>query len=34
MPLMIGIGVLEHLVYGAVLGVVTTALIIKVKRKR
>jgi hypothetical protein len=34
MPVMIGIGVLEHLVYGAALGVVTTALIIKVKRKR
>jgi hypothetical protein len=34
MPLMMGMGILEHLVYGAVLGVVTTALIIKVKRKK
>lgn len=33
-PLMIGIGILEHLVYGAVLGAVTSALMLKVKRVR
>jgi hypothetical protein len=33
MPMMFGIGVLEHLVYGAVLGAVTTALLLKVGRK-
>jgi hypothetical protein len=32
MPTMIGIGVLEHLVYGAVLGAVTSALVLKVRR--
>jgi hypothetical protein len=34
MPLMIGMGILGHLVYGAVLGIVTTALIHKVNPKR
>jgi TM2 domain-containing membrane protein YozV len=34
MPMMFGIGFLEHLVYGAVLGAVTTALLLKVGRKR
>lgn len=34
MPTMIGMGVLEHLVYGAVLGAITTALILKVNPKR
>ena len=34
MPTMIGIGILEHLVYGAVLGGITTALIVKVNPKR
>jgi hypothetical protein len=29
MPMMIGIGVLEHLVYGAVLGAITSALVLK-----
>ena len=33
MPTMIGMGVLEHLVYGAVLGTITTALILKVNPK-
>ena len=34
MPMMIGMGVLEHLVYGAVLGVVTTVLILKIEMRR
>jgi hypothetical protein len=34
MPMMIVIGILEHLVYGAVLGAVTTALILKTGIKR
>jgi hypothetical protein len=34
MPMMIGIGVLEHLVYGAVLGAVTTALVLKAGKRR
>jgi hypothetical protein len=34
MPMMTGIGVLEHLVYGAVLGAVTTALILKTAEMR
>src|SRR5919106_275348 len=34
MPMMIGIGILEHLVYGAVLGAVTTALILKTGIRR
>jgi hypothetical protein len=29
MPMMMGIGVLEHLVYGAVLGAITSALVLK-----
>ena len=33
MPSMIGIGILEHLIYGAVLGAVTTLLIVKVGMK-
>jgi hypothetical protein len=32
--MMIGMGVLEHLVYGAVLGAVTTALILKMAEMR
>jgi hypothetical protein len=31
---MMGIGILEHLVYGAVLGAVTTALILKTGMRR
>jgi hypothetical protein len=34
MPMMMGIGILEHLVYGAVLGAVTTALILKTSIRR
>ena len=34
MPMMIGMGILEHLVYGAVLGAVTTALILKTGMRR
>jgi hypothetical protein len=34
MPTIIGMGVLEHLVYGAVLGAITTALILKVNPNR
>jgi hypothetical protein len=34
MPMMIGIGILEHLVYGAVLGAVTTALILRTGIRR
>ena len=34
MPIMFGIGVSEHLVYGAVLGIVTTALILKTRIRR
>jgi hypothetical protein len=34
MPMMIGIGVLEHLVYGAVLGAVTTVLVLKIAEMR
>ena len=34
MPMMIGMGILEHLVYGAVLGAVTTALILKTGIRR
>jgi len=34
MPMMMGIGILEHLVYGAVLGAVTTALILKTGMRR
>jgi hypothetical protein len=34
MPMMIGIGVLEHLVYGAVLGAVTTVLVLKTAEMR
>ena len=34
MPMMMGIGILEHLVYGAVLGAVTTALILKTGTRR
>lgn len=34
MPMMIGIGILEHIVYGAVLGAVTTALILKTGIRR
>lgn len=29
MPMMFGMGILEHLVYGAVLGIVTAVLILK-----
>ena len=34
MPMMMGIGILEHLVYGAVLGAVTTVLILKTGMRR
>jgi TM2 domain-containing membrane protein YozV len=34
MPMMMGMGILEHLVYGAVLGAVTTALILKTGMRR
>src|ERR687897_3085807 len=34
MPMMVGIGILEHLVYGAILGTVTTAFILKTGMKR
>jgi hypothetical protein len=34
MPMMIGMGVLEHLVYGAILGAVTTVLILKTGMRR
>ena len=34
MPMMMGMGILEHLVYGAVLGAVTTALILKTDMRR
>jgi hypothetical protein len=34
MPMMMGIGVLEHLVYGAVLGVITSALVLKLGAKK
>ncbi len=34
MPMMIGIGVLEHLVYGAVLGAITSALIHKLGARK
>jgi hypothetical protein len=34
MPMMIGMGILEHLVYGAVLGAVTTSLILKTGMRR
>jgi hypothetical protein len=34
MPMMMGIGILEHLAYGAVLGAVTTALILKTGMRR
>src|ERR687898_3481057 len=34
MPMMMGIGILEHLVYGAILGTVTTAFILKTGMKR
>src|SRR5918994_770104 len=34
MPMMIGIGILEHLVYGAILGAVATAFILKTGIKR
>ena len=34
MPMMIGMGILEHLVYGAILGAVTTAFILKTDMKR
>jgi TM2 domain-containing membrane protein YozV len=34
MPMMMGIGILEHLIYGAVLGAVTTALILKTGMRR
>ncbi len=34
MPMMFGMGFLEHLIYGAVLGVVASTLIIKVEMKR
>jgi hypothetical protein len=34
MPMMMGIGILEHLIYGAVLGTITTALILKTGIKR
>jgi gas vesicle protein len=33
-PLMIGIGVVEHLVYGAILGAVASALALKVRRAK
>lgn len=33
-PMMMGLGILEHLVYGAVLGAVTTALILKTGMKK
>jgi hypothetical protein len=34
MPMMMGVGILEHLVYGTVLGSVTTALILKTGMER
>jgi hypothetical protein len=34
MPMMMGIGVLEHLVYGAVLGAITSALVLKLGASR
>src|ERR687897_2051751 len=34
MPMMVGIGILEHLVYGAILGTVTTAFILKTGMKK
>lgn len=34
MPMMMGMGILEHLVYGVVLGAVTTALILKTGMRR
>jgi hypothetical protein len=34
MPMMMGIGVLEHLVYGAVLGAITSALVLKLGARR
>jgi len=34
MPMMMGIGIIEHLIYGAVLGTITTALILKTGIKR
>jgi hypothetical protein len=33
MPSIVGIGILEHLIYGAVLGAVTTLLMVKVGMK-
>jgi hypothetical protein len=33
-PMMVGMGILEHLVYGAILGAVTTAFILKTGMKR
>src|ERR671923_2424074 len=34
MPMVMGMGILEHLVYGAVLGALTTALILKIGIRR
>jgi hypothetical protein len=34
MPMMMGIGVLEHLVYGAVLGAITSALVLKLGARK
>ena len=34
MPMMMGIGVLEHLVYGAVLGAITSAFVLKVEARK
>jgi uncharacterized membrane protein YeaQ/YmgE (transglycosylase-associated protein family) len=34
MPMMFGMGILEHLAYGAVLGAVTTALVLKTGIRR
>jgi hypothetical protein len=34
MPMMMGIGILEHLVYGAVLGAITSALVLKLGARK
>jgi hypothetical protein len=34
MPMMMGIGVLEHLAYGAVLGAITSALVLKLRARK
>ena len=34
MPMMMGVGVLEHLVYGAVLGAITSALVLKLGARK